>query len=186
MKILLAFCLLINCAFINISNDTPKDRIFSYIENYKEIAVIEMHRSNIPASIILAQGLHESNYGASDLATKANNHFGIKCKSYWRGQTYYHKDDDYDKSGRLLESCFRKYNTSLESYVDHSNFLMQTSHYQKLFEFDRFDYESWAHGLKACGYATDPNYAKKLINLIEKYKLTQYDYWEVPFRTIVD
>lgn len=93
-----------------------------YIEKYKELAVVEMYRTGIPASITLAQGLHESNYGTSKLALEANNHFGIKCKSYWTGKTYYYKDDDYNKNGQLTESCFRAYNSDLDSYIDRSNF----------------------------------------------------------------
>ena len=163
----------------------PEAAAWDYIETYKDLAVAEMYRTGIPASITLAQGLHESNYGMSDLATKANNHFGIKCKSYWVGMTYYHKDDDFDKQGKLLESCFRSYNTALESYVDHSNFLKTTAHYQPLFEYHHTDYRSWAYGLKKCGYATDIAYSEKLIDKIEKYNLSQYDYWESPFRSIL-
>jgi flagellum-specific peptidoglycan hydrolase FlgJ len=155
----------------------------NYIDTYKELAVVEMHRSGIPASIILAQGLHESNYGMSKLATKANNHFGIKCKTYWVGKTYYHKDDDYSNEGKLLESCFRSYGTALESYVDHSNFLMFTKHYASLFNNDKSAYREWAYGLQESGYATDPNYAEKLISKIEKYYLNQYDAWESPYRS---
>ena len=146
-----------------------------YVDQYASIAVMEMHRSGIPASIILAQGIHESNSGTSALAAKANNHFGIKCKAYWRGSTYYHEDDDYDNKGRLLESCFRAYSDAGESYQDHTDFLMHTTYYQKLFHLPRTDYQSWAAGLKYCGYATDPKYAEKLVFLIKKYQLSQYD-----------
>ncbi len=155
----------------------------NYIDNFKELAVVEMHRSGIPASIILAQGLHESNYGLSKLATLANNHFGIKCKTYWVGKTYYHKDDDFSSDGKLLESCFRSYGTALESYVDHSNFLMFTKHYSSLFNFEKSEYKAWAYGLQESGYATDASYAEKLINKIEKYYLNQYDHWESPYRS---
>lgn len=137
--------------------------------------MIEMQRSGVPASITLAQGLLESNYGTSRLAVQANNHFGIKCKSYWTGNTFFHKDDDYDNQGRLMESCFRAYETDLDSYVDHSNFLKFTAHYRPLFEYYIGDYESWAHGLKDCGYATDRNYAKKLIHNIEQFQLYNFD-----------
>ena len=152
-----------------------------YIQQYKDLAIVEMHRTGIPASITLAQGLHESNAGKSPLAINANNHFGIKCKSYWNGQTYFHKDDDTDAFGRLTESCFRSYETAVESYVDHSNFLQQSSHYAPLFDFEKTDFVSWAWGLKQCGYATDPNYAIKLIQLIHKYDLTVYDTAENPW-----
>jgi len=154
----------------------------NYIDRYKELAVVEMHRSGIPASIILAQGLHESNYGRSPLATKANNHFGIKCKNYWMGQRYYHLDDDYDDQGKLLESCFRKYENSLDSYVDHSNFLMKSTNYENLFNYPNTDYISWAIGLKKAGYATDPKYAEKLVKKIEQYELYQYDFWPYPLK----
>jgi flagellum-specific peptidoglycan hydrolase FlgJ len=183
MKILVTLIVVLNGLLISPNDNSPEVLANKYIENFHELAVIEMHRSGIPASIILAQGLHESNNGTSDLATIANNHFGIKCKSYWQGDTYYHKDDDYDNYGKLKDSCFRKYGSSLESFVDHSNFLMNTSHYQVLFKNEKYDYQSWAKGLKICGYATDPNYSNKLIKLVEKYKLSQYDYWENPFRS---
>ena len=158
---------------------------YDYLDTYAELAVVEMYRSGIPASITLAQGLHESNYGTSDLATKANNHFGIKCKSYWQGGTFYHEDDDFNDRGKLIESCFRSYNSALESYVDHSNFLMQSAHYQKLFELSKTDYIGWAYGLKECGYATDISYTNKLITKIEKYNLDRFDKVEDPFRSII-
>lgn len=167
------------------NSPTTEELAWSYIEQYKDLAIVEMYRTGIPASITLAQGLHESNYGKSRLATEANNHFGIKCKSYWTGQTFYHKDDDYDKKGRLLDSCFRSYNSSVESYVDHSNFLANTKHYQELFWYHKTDYKSWAHGLKKCGYATDKQYAHKLIRNIEKYNLSQYDHSDNPYRTVL-
>ncbi|HMP28564.1 MAG TPA: glucosaminidase domain-containing protein [Saprospiraceae bacterium] len=151
-----------------------------YIENYSEIAIIEMYRTGVPASITLAQALHETNYGQSKLAIEANNHFGIKCKSYWSGESYYHKDDDFDKNGNLINSCFRKYNIVMFSYIDHSNFLREGKHYASLFEYDKTDFESWAYGLKRCGYATDPNYAEKLIAKIKKYDLYKYDYSSNP------
>ncbi len=148
---------------------------YSYVDQYKALAVVEMYRCGIPASITLAQALHESGVGSSDLAIHANNHFGIKCKSYWNGKTYNHVDDDYDDDGNLIKSCFRAYDLVLDSYIDHSNFLKQSVRYEELFSIDKRDYKSWAHGLKRCGYATDNNYAKKLINNIEKYQLYLYD-----------
>lgn len=163
---------------------TSEEMVFDYIESFKELAIVEMHRSGIPASVILAQALHESNNGFSPLAKKANNHFGIKCKSYWVGKTYYHKDDDFDNSGNLLESCFRSYDSVLESYVDHSNFLMSTAHYATLFQFNKNDYKAWSYGLKNCGYATDYSYSEKLIAKIEKYKLYEYDQAESPYRSL--
>jgi flagellum-specific peptidoglycan hydrolase FlgJ len=153
----------------------PEVDKLNYIEQYKDLAIVEMHRTGIPASITLAQALHESNAGKSPLALEANNHFGIKCKSYWKGETYFHKDDDLNDRGQLIESCFRSYSTAVESYVDHSNFLTQSKHYSPLFSLDKDDFVAWAWGLKQCGYATDPNYAVKLIKIINRYNLTQYD-----------
>lgn len=165
---------------------SPESYADEYIEAYKDLAVIEMHRTGVPASITLAQGLHESNFGTSKLATEANNHFGIKCKSYWQGGTYYYKDDDLDKKGKLIESCFRSYDSALESYVDHSNFLTRSAHYSELFQLNVLDYKSWAYGLKRCGYATDPNYAEKLIRKIEKYNLSIYDLAECPLKNFAN
>ena len=153
----------------------------NYIDQYNELAVIEMYRTGVPASITLAQALHESNLGKSALATRANNHFGIKCKSYWNGSTYYHEDDDLDETGKLIESCFRAYDTVHDSYIDHSNFLKYTQNYQKLFTIDKRDYKGWAYGLKSSGYATDIKYSEKLIKYIEKYQLNQYDIKENPY-----
>lgn len=158
------------------SSDNPA---VSYIETYKAYAVVEMHRSGIPASITLAQGLHETGNGTSELANFANNHFGIKCKSYWTGGKYYYEDDDYNKKGELMKSCFRVYSSPLDSYIDHSNFLMNSERYDVLFQYDRTDYKSWAKGLRACGYSTDPKYAEKLINKIEKFGLAQFDNYQL-------
>jgi flagellum-specific peptidoglycan hydrolase FlgJ len=163
----------------------PDAAAYDYIESYKDLAVVEMYRTGIPASITIAQGLHESNYGTSPLATEANNHFGIKCKAYWSGKTYYHQDDDYNKKGQLIESCFRAYDTDIDSYVDRSNFLMASDRYKSLFTIEKTDYVRWANGLKACGYATDPNYAQKLINIIEKYGLADLDVSADPFRFLI-
>lgn len=171
------------CSFFCMSSfsvETDFDAM-QYIETYKDIAIAEMYRKGIPASIKLAQGMHESQYGKSKLAINARNHFGIKCKNYWTGQSFYHEDDDYDRSGALMKSCFRAYNTEMESYIDHSNFLYHTNRYSSLFDIDRTDYEAWARGLKECGYATDKRYVKKLISKIEKYNLAQYDWAPNPF-----
>jgi flagellum-specific peptidoglycan hydrolase FlgJ len=167
------------------SDFNPDVAALQYIEQYKDLAIVEMYRTGIPASITLAQALHESNYGTSPLAIHANNHFGIKCKSYWIGKTYYHKDDDQNKQGQLIESCFRAYTEDIDSYVDRSNFLMQTERYKSLFNYQSSDYVSWARGLQSCGYATDPNYAEKLISKIERYNLATYDTSENPFRSII-
>jgi Mannosyl-glycoprotein endo-beta-N-acetylglucosaminidase/LysM domain len=154
------------------------DRAKSYIEKYKEVAILEMHRTGIPASIKLAQALLESNWGQSDLATKANNHFGIKCGGNWNGKTYYKQDDDFDTDGQLLESCFRVFRSPLESFQNHSDFLTdpkKSSRYGFLFQFPTTDFVSWANGLHLAGYATDNKYPKKLIEIIEKYKLHELD-----------
>lgn len=163
----------------------PESAAYDYIGQYKDLAIVEMYRTGIPASITLAQGLQESYYGTSELAIQANNHFGIKCKSYWTGKTYYYKDDDKDRKGQLVESCFRAYDSDIDSYIDRSNFLMQTERYKPLFSLDRTDYTQWAYGLKNCGYASDPEYASKLIDKIEKYQLYRFDQAEDPFRRII-
>ena len=126
-----------------------------------------MHRWKIPASITLAQGLFESGAGQSELARKGNNHFGIKCNG-WTGRTVYHDDDQRNE-------CFRAYNSVFESYEDHSRFLVNGQRYRSLFDLKTTDYKGWARGLKAAGYATNPQYADKLIEIIQLYKLYEYD-----------
>jgi hypothetical protein len=150
----------------------------AYIERYQSIAVKEMHRAGIPASIKLAQGLLESNWGRSDLATQANNHFGIKCGGRWSGPSYYKEDDDYNKKGDLIKSCFRSFADAQRSYEAHSDFLRDPKkayRYGRLFELDPTDYRAWAHGLYDAGYATDPKYPNKIISVIEKYELYKFD-----------
>lgn len=160
--------------------NNPKDeRALNYIEQFSELAVLEMNRSGVPASIKMAQALHESNKGASSLAVNANNHFGIKCKRHWKGGTYYHKDDDLDKKGNLIESCFRSYQSTIDSYVDHTNFLTQRYKYRSLFDLPKTDYKAWARGLQKAGYATDKAYSEKLIRYIETYELHKLDQ-EIP------
>lgn len=139
-----------------------------YIETYKELAVREMIRSGVPASITLAQGCLESGNGNSKLSVKSNNHFGIKCKSTWRGKRVYHDDDRKNE-------CFRHYNSVEESYIDHSNFLMANPRYASLFDLDITDYKGWSRGLKKAGYATASHYATELIRIIEENKLYLYD-----------
>lgn len=139
----------------------------TYINQYKDLAIEQMLKYNIPASITLAQGLLESGAGTSELTLKGNNHFGIKCHN-WQGRTIYHNDDAENE-------CFRSYDNALQSYEDHSKFLTRHSRYSRLFTLDRTDYRGWAHGLKACGYATNPRYATKLIEIIQLYKLYVYD-----------
>lgn len=149
-----------------------------YIEKYKGDAIKEMHHSGVPASIILAQGILESGDGNSPLALYANNHFGIKCHNTWNGETFIMDDDEKNE-------CFRKYPTAYESFKDHSEFLTSRSRYAALFELKITDYEGWAKGLKAAGYATNPKYADLLIGLIEKHELNKYDnYAKVPSKTI--
>jgi len=140
----------------------------SYIKQYKNLAISEMHRYGIPASITLAQGILESGSGKSTLAIDANNHFGIKCHVYWDGPSIYHDDDE-------KQECFRKYNSVDESFRDHSIFLSERNRYSFLFELRKNDYKGWAKGLQKAGYATSNTYAKKLIRLIDEYNLTQYD-----------
>ena len=139
-----------------------------YVNLYKQWAIAEMNRVGIPASITLAQGILESECGNSRLATEANNHFGIKCHSDWTGESIYHDDDKN-------QECFRKYTSAYDSFKDHSNFLKDKNRYSDLFLLDHTDYKSWAYGLKAAGYATDPQYAQKLITIIEEMGLEAYD-----------
>jgi len=140
----------------------------AYISLYKDVAIREMKLYKIPASITLAQGIIESNCGLSPLATEANNHFGIKCHKEWTGEKYYYDDDEKGE-------CFRKYNNALESYRDHSLFLVSRSRYAALFSLDPDDYTGWAMGLKQAGYATNPEYPNILIRVIEANKLYLYD-----------
>ncbi len=143
---------------------TPEE----YIQTYKDIAMREMRDHKIPASITLAQGLLESGAGNSALAREAKNHFGIKCHKGWEGDTYIMDDDEKNE-------CFRKYDNAEESFVDHSLFLTTRSRYAALFDLDITDYEGWARGLKAAGYATNPKYAQLLIDRIKLYDLAKYD-----------
>ena len=139
----------------------------TYINQYKDLAIEQMLRYHIPASITLAQGLFESAAGKSVLVTQGNNHFGIKCHN-WTGPTQYHDDD-------ARGECFRVYQDARESYEDHSKFLAKQPRYARLFGLSQRDYKGWARGLKQCGYATNPQYANKLIQIIELYKLFDYD-----------
>ena len=143
-------------------------RYQQYINQYKDIAIEQMLRWKIPASITLAQGLFESGAGQSELATKGNNHFGIKCNG-WDGRKVYHDDD-------ASNECFRAYDSAFESYEDHSKFLVNSKRYSSLFNLETTDYKGWARGLKAAGYATNPQYASKLIEIIQLYKLYEYDH----------
>lgn len=141
--------------------------IQNYIDTYKEIAIAEMLRTGVPASIKLAQGIHETTAGTSHLVLKSNNHFGIKCKSNWTGESVKHTDD-------ALNECFRKYEDPLQSYRDHSDFLKGSGRYASLFALDPLDYSGWAYGLKKAGYATNPKYPIILVKLIETWQLQEY------------
>jgi len=139
-----------------------------YIETFKWIAVREMQRSGIPASITMAQACLESENGNSELSQKSNNHFGIKCKSDWTGGRSFHDDDEKNE-------CFRKYNSVEDSYVDHTDYLVNTKRYKYLFNLSNTDYNAWAKGLREAGYATDPQYAQRLIKIIEDEELHSLD-----------
>jgi LysM repeat protein len=145
----------------------PKTFVIEYINTYKSLAISEMHRTGIPAAIKLAQGIHETDAGNSNLVRKSNNHFGIKCKSTWTGPKVYHDDD-------ARGECFRSYTAAQDSYMDHSNFLKGSPRYASLFELDPTDYEGWAYGLKKAGYATNIKYSQILIRLINEYHLQEY------------
>lgn len=143
------------------------DEVMEYINQYRELAIAEMVRTGVPAAIKLAQGIHETGAGKSELVLKSNNHFGIKCKSNWTGGKVYHDDD---ASGE----CFRSYDDPTQSYSDHSDFLKKNQRYAFLFQLDPHDYKGWAYGLKKAGYATNIRYSNILIKLIEEYNLQQY------------
>ena len=179
LLLVLATACTLNTAFAN----TEMTARQTYIDTYKDLAIDQMHRTKIPASIILAQAIYESGNGKGKLAVNANNHFGIKCKDYWIGDTYYLEDDDYDENGNLEKSCFRKYATAEESFRNHGEFLTTTRWYAELFTYEN-DYKKWAYGLKEIGYATNPKYAKTLINIIEKHELYLLD--QEPVKPFVD
>jgi len=141
--------------------------IVQYINTYKELAIAEMQRTGIPASIKLAQGIHETSAGTSDLVKRSNNHFGLKCKAEWTGMSVKHTDD-------APNECFRKYESSKDSYKDQSDYLKKSARYAFLFALDPTDYKAWASGLKKAGYATNPKYTQVLIKLIEDYDLQDY------------
>ena len=144
------------------------EMVLAYIDQYKDVAKNNMSQYGIPSSIILAQGILESGAGTGSLSVIANNHFGIKCHKEWTGPSVRHDDD-------AEQECFRKYEQPKESYQDHSLFLTSRPWYASLFELQKDDYQSWAKGLKEAGYATDPEYPTKLIAIIERYQLNQYD-----------
>ncbi|WP_178267213.1 glucosaminidase domain-containing protein [Phocaeicola acetigenes] len=162
------FLLLLSCVVAMLPAQRRNQAYEDYIKKYRKIAVEEMERYHIPASITLAQGLLESGAGRSTLARKSNNHFGIKCGSRWEGRTVRHDDD-------ARNECFRAYKHPRDSYEDHSKFLRTGARYAFLFRLKITDYKGWARGLKKAGYATDPRYADRLIDIIELYDLDKYD-----------
>lgn len=169
--------LVLGCVCMPVWSQVTQDHI-EYVERYKDIAIREMERAGIPASIKLAQAILESDAGRSNLARRSNNHFGIKCGNDWRGETFYQEDDDYDNEGKLIKSCFRSFKTVEASYVAHSEFLRDPSkafRYGFLFRLDPTDYKGWANGLRTAGYATSATYSERVISLIERYELQKYD-----------
>lgn len=159
------------------ANDPPSGRAdeAAFVTYVSELAVAERYRAGVPASITAAQAILESNWGRAPIAVAGNNYFGIKCKRSWTGATVLHEDDDYDAKGRLTRSCFRAYDAVADSFADHSDFLRDRERYAELFAYDVTDYVAWAHGLRKCGYATDPEYAHKLIGIIERLGLAELD-----------
>ena len=158
------------CYVANVfAQDDYNDRVKKYIDQYSTLAIAEQRNSGIPASVTLGQGILETEAGTSELMTTANNHFGIKCKNGWTGDTFLHTDDAPDE-------CFKKYTCAAESYRDHSLHLKRNPRYAPLFTLSQTDYASWAVGLKKCGYATNPQYAQKLIKIIEDFRLQEYTY----------
>jgi LysM repeat protein len=167
MKLKLTSLFIMSLALSKIMSGQNSADVNTYINAYKDYAINEMIRTGIPASIILAQGIHETEAGKSELVKRSNNHFGIKCKDTWTGSVVYHDDDERGE-------CFRRYDNPLDSYKDHSDFLRNSSRYNFLFKIGPLDYEAWAYGLKKAGYATNPKYPLILIQLVKDYNLQQY------------
>jgi len=168
MNKILIYSFILLCISCFEAYSQQKITVGEYIEQYKDIAIAEMQKYKIPASITLAQGILESGCGNSRLAKEANNHFGIKCHKGWNGKTIYEDDDE-------KQECFRKYNKPVESYLDHSEFLTTRERYSLLFDYETTDYKNWAYGLKKAGYATNPRYPELLIKIIEENGLDKYD-----------
>lgn len=168
MKKILILLTILQIGQYSYSQAYSKADIVIYITKYKQAAINKMNVYKIPASITLAQGILESGAGSSDLAANANNHFGIKCGSDWQGETYRKDDDEKDE-------CFRKYNSIDDCFNDHSLFLTSKARYSELFKLDVTDYKEWAQGLQNAGYATNKEYATKLVKIIEDYELNEYD-----------
>lgn len=167
MRKLLTLCFLL-FSVVKLWAQTPEE-VEAYVNRYKKLAIDAQINFGIPAAVTLAQGIHESGCGKSMLATEANNHFGIKCKSTWKGETILHDDD-------AKQECFRRYAKAEDSYYDHSRFLKDQDRYHFLFDIKLTDYKGWASGLKRAGYATNPAYVTRLIDLIERFNLQQYTY----------
>jgi Mannosyl-glycoprotein endo-beta-N-acetylglucosaminidase/LysM domain len=163
-KLIITTTLILVASFLKAQDISVEE----YISTYRNVAVAEMKRSGIPASVTLAQGILETEHGNSELVKKSNNHFGIKCKSDWTGESVRHTDD-------APNECFRKYPNAADSYKDHSDYLKTSPRYASLFQLDPSDYKGWAFGLKRAGYATNPRYPQIVISNIEKYNLQQYD-----------
>ena len=161
----IASIIVLSCLSVGLWAQSKNATYEAYIDEYREVAIEQQRKHGIPASITMAQAILESAAGQSELATKANNHFGIKCTSDWPGKTYKYDDNRQNE-------CFRKYADVADSYEDHSLFLKR-KRYESLFALSMGDYKNWAYGLKACGYATDPKYPEKLIRLIELYDLNK-------------
>ena len=173
------FCLVLASCRTDIPDkDSDKDKLVkAYVEKYKHIAKAEMLVSGIPASIKLAQGILESKSGNSELTIKANNHFGIKCGKQWKGKKYQILSDEWDRRKNKMiarKGCFRVYPSVEACYSAHSE-ILKHKRYKNLFDIDRRDYKNWALGIQKLGYATDPKYAKKIISLIERFKLYELD-----------
>lgn len=172
MKQIVTFLILLSSVALH-AQSLDTTAIIEYIKKYKDISIEEMQRTGIPASITLAQGIHESGFGKSYLAQNTNNHFGIKCKAEWTGKTFKYTDD-------APNECFRVYDNVEESYRDHSDFLKNRPRYADLFLLDKNDYKGWAYGLKKAGYATNPKYPAILIKLIEDFQLNAFDEGALP------
>ena len=166
------FTIILLLTFFCFDLNAQKTATLIYIDQYKDIAIREMKRTGIPASITLAQGIVESNSGESNLALNFNNHFGIKCKTDWKGETTFQDDD-------AKQECFRVYPNAEASFIDHSNFIKNRPNYAPLFQLDPVDDSAWAIGLKKAGYATAPDYPKKLMKVIDDYELSQYNFPEL-------
>ena len=170
MRLLHILPMLLLCPILSIANTITEDDRQAFINRFIDISVEEMERTGIPASITLAQAIVESGWGQSRIAVEGNNFFCIKCNNGWEGPGLQEWDDDPEKS------CFRKYDNVVQSFFDHSDFLVENIRYQPLFQLDKLDYKAWAKGLKDCGYATHPQYDEKLVEVIEGYSLWIYDH----------